>query len=297
MAVDIQTVAFIGLGKMGAGMARNILKAGFPLVVYNRTQSKMLPFVAAGAKDATSPKEAASGADVVVTSLMDDQSVLDVVTGDDGVLAGLKPGSIHIGTTTVSPRLATQLATLHAEHGSHYVAAPVVGRPDAADAGQLVTIVAGDPEVIERCSRLLQAYTAAITNVGADHRVANSLKLAINYVLASMIELMGQVYAFGERSGIDLSILNGLFQSMFAHPGLQAYATRVRTRDFDDAGFDLVSGLKDVRLILDAAVDTRVALPYASIIQDKLLSALAHGMAHRDWSATYDITRMNAGLE
>ena len=293
---DIQTVAFIGLGKMGAAMARNILKAGFPLTVYNRTPDRMRPLVAAGAQGAASPKDAALAADVVLTSLMDDQSVLDVVVRPDGILAGLKRGGIHIGATTVSPRLATHLATLHSAHHSHYVAAPVLGRPEAAETAQLVGLVAGEPEVIERCGRLFEAYTTRTMNLGREQPVANSLKLAINYVLASAVELMGQVYAFGERSGIDLAVLEGIFHMMFGHPGLQGYATRIRTRDFDAAGFDLIAGLKDVQLILDAAVDTRVALPYASTIRDKLLTALAHGMEHRDWSAIYDVTRMNAGL-
>jgi 3-hydroxyisobutyrate dehydrogenase-like beta-hydroxyacid dehydrogenase len=297
MAEAIESVGFIGLGRMGSGMARNILKAGFRLTVYNRTAAKMQPLIDAGAVGASSPREAAAGADAAVTSLMDDQSVFDIVTGEQGVLAGLEPGGVHIGTTTVSPGHAAHMAELHAAHGSYYVAAPVVGRPDAAEAAQLRTFVAGDPAVITKCDALLRAYCQMVVNVGERHQVANSLKLAVNYMGVSLIELMGEVYAFGEKSGIDAQHLKLLMATMFPQPALQEYAERILARDFDEVGFALTAGLKDVELMLQASTDTRVALPYAGVIRDKFLTAIAHDMGHRDWSAIYEITRMNAGLE
>jgi 3-hydroxyisobutyrate dehydrogenase-like beta-hydroxyacid dehydrogenase len=297
MAEAIRRVGCIGLGRMGAAIARNILKAGFEVRVYNRTAGKMQPLIDEGASGVSSPKEAAATADVVLTCLMDDQSVLDNVTGEQGLLAGLKPAGIHIGTTTVSPRCATRLAELHLAHGSHYVAAPVVGRPDMAAAGQLLSFVAGDPGISEKCAPVFDAYTLGVTHVGNEHGVANSLKLAVNYMGVSLIELMGQVYAFGERSGIDVRFLNQMMAPMLSHPALRQYAERIRARDFDDVGFDLLSGLKDVELMLQASTETRVALSYAGIIREKFLTAIAHGMGGRDWSAIYEVTRMNAGLE
>jgi 3-hydroxyisobutyrate dehydrogenase-like beta-hydroxyacid dehydrogenase len=297
MSEAIRKVGFIGLGRMGSAIARNILKAGFDLTVYNRTREKMKPLVEEGAKSADSPREAAAGADAVLTCLMDDASVLDNVVSENGLLARLRRGAVHVGATTVSPGCAAKLAELHAAHGSHYVAAPVVGRPDAAERGQLLTCVAGDPEVIARCARLFEAYTAGVTHVGSRHEVANSLKLAINYVGVSLIELMGEVYAFGEKSGIDVQLLNQIMKGMLAAPPLKEYADRILNRDFDNVGFDLVSGLKDVQLMLQASTDTRVALSYAAVIREKFLSAIAHGMGSKDWSAIYEVTRMNAGLE
>lgn len=293
----LQHLAFIGLGRMGAAIARNLLKAGFPLSVYNRTAAKMQPLIDGGATGAHSPREAVAGADVVVTSLMGDQSVLDAATGADGVLAGLKRGAIHIGTSTVSPDCATRLAELHAAHGSTYIAGPVVGRPDAAEAGQLQTFVAGEAQAIARCERIFAAYAGATFNLGTEPRLANSMKLVVNYVLMALVELMGQVYAFGERSGIDLQLINMMLASIVAPPALKEYATRVRTRDFEPAGFELIAGLKDVELVLQASTDTRVALPYASTVRDKLLAAVAHGMERKDWSSIYEITRMMAGLK
>jgi 3-hydroxyisobutyrate dehydrogenase-like beta-hydroxyacid dehydrogenase len=296
MSEEIRSIGFIGLGRMGAAMARNILKAGFDLTVYNRTAAKMRPLIDEGARGAGSAREAATGADAVLTCLMDDRSLLDNVTGEQGLLAGLTRGAIHIGTTTVSPRCAAQLAELHGAAGSHYVAAPVVGRPDAAAAAELLTFTAGDEEVVARCERLFRAYSRAAMHVAAEHAVANNLKIAVNYMGASFLELMGEVYAFGERSGIEHRFIDLLMKTMFGHPALHAYAERIRTRSFDDVGFELTGGLKDVELMLEASGEARVAFPYASIVRDKLLAAIAHGLGNKDWSAFYEVTRLNAGL-
>ena len=296
MSATVRHVGFIGLGRMGAAIARNIMKAGFTLTVYNRTAAKMQPLVDAGAAGAASPAEAAAGAEVVVTSLMDDQSVLDAVDGGSGVLRELRPGAVHVGTTTISPRCARTLAALHAAHGSDYVAAPVVGRPDVAEAGQLVSFVAGDADAIARCQAVVSAYSRGVIPVGATHAVANSLKLAVNYMLSAVVDLIGQVFAFGEKSGIEAQHLDIVIQTMFNHPGLQEYAARMRERRFDDVGFDLLGGLKDVELILDASTEVRAPLPFASVVRDKALTAIAHGLSAKDVSVVYEMTRMNAGL-
>jgi 3-hydroxyisobutyrate dehydrogenase-like beta-hydroxyacid dehydrogenase len=296
MAGAIERVACIGLGRMGAGIARNIQKNGFRLVVYNRTATKAEPLVHAGARLACSAREAAAGADVVVTSLMDDRSVLDALEGPDGVLAGLSRDAIHIGTSTVSPRAAREIAVLHAAHGSRFVAAPVLGRPDVAEAGRLHTFVAGDPDAIARCEPVLRAYTAGVLNLGPDPAVASSLKLAVNYILCVGIDLMGQVYAFAEKSGIDANLMGQVMATLFAGPALPGYSDRIRNRAFDEVGFALLAGLKDVDLFLDASAEARAPLPFAAIVRDHVVAALARGLEHKDWSAVSEIARVNAGL-
>lgn len=296
MAVQAQRVGFIGLGRMGAAIARNIHKAGLDLTVYNRSAAKMQPFAAAGVATATSPADLAAQIDVVVSCLLDDKSVLESVAGDDGLLAGLRPGGIHIGTTTISPGCATRLAELHAARGTYYVAGPVVGRPDAAEAGTLVTLVAGDKDAVDACQAVLKAYTRSITYVGPEHRVANTLKLAINFMVISMVELMGEAYAFADKNGVDLELLHQQVLMVLDHPALRGYAERIPQRRFDDAAFELSSGFKDVQLMLQASTDARAPLPFASVIRDKFVTALAYCMEHKDWSAIYEITRLQAGL-
>jgi len=292
-----EKVAVIGVGNMGAGIARNIMRAGFELTVHNRTESKMKSFTDEGATAASSPKEAASHVDIVITSLMGDDSVMSVVEGETGLLAGMKPGAVHVSTSTISPECATQLAGMHARQGCHFVSAPVLGRPDVASAGQLVTFVSGETEAIEKCRPVLDAYTRLVRVIPGEHRLANVTKLCANYTAASVIELMGQVYTFAEKNGLDLGIVEDLFQTTWAHPGLKAYATQVRERNFDmDDGFSMSGGLKDVQLMLDAAEAVGVSLDYGKIIKSKLAEGIENGMSKRDWSGTYEVTRQRAGL-
>jgi 3-hydroxyisobutyrate dehydrogenase-like beta-hydroxyacid dehydrogenase len=134
------------------------------------------------------------------------------MTGNNGILSGMRQDAIHIGTTTISPSLSTRLADLHAAHGSHYVAGPVAGRPDAAAAGKLFTFVAGKPEWLERCRPVMDAYANRILPMGEDPAIAMSMKLVGNFMVASLIELIGEAYVFAECRGVDPSILTGMFK-------------------------------------------------------------------------------------
>jgi 3-hydroxyisobutyrate dehydrogenase-like beta-hydroxyacid dehydrogenase len=288
-----QSVACIGLGRMGSGIAGNIQKKGFPLTVYNRTLEKTKPFVAAGAAAAASPREAAASADVVVTNLMDDASVLDMLNGEFGILAGMRKGAIHVGTTTISPHLSARLAELHSAHGSHYVAGPVAGRPEAAAAGKLFTFVAGKPEAVDRCRPVINAYADRIIPMGEDPAVAMSMKLVGNFMVASLVELIGEVIVFAERRGVDPGIITGMIKQFM--PAASEYTERIATRNFDNAGFTLDAGLKDLTLILAAAGEVQMPLPIASLVRDKCLAAQARGLSQSDWSAITEITRVNAG--
>ena len=287
------SVSCIGLGRMGSGIAANIQKAGFPLTVFNRTAEKTRPFAAAGATIAGSPREAAAAADIVVTNLMDDASVLDTVTGGNGILAGIRPGAIHLGTTTISPNLSSRLAELHAGQGSSYLAGPVAGRPDAAAAGKLFTFLAGRAEQVERARPVIDAYANRIIPMGEDHAVAMSMKLAGNFMVASLIEMMGQVFVFAEQRGVDMAVITGMFKQFM--PAASEYVDRISSRKFENAGFTLDGGLKDVTLILAAAAEVHTPLPYASLVRDKCLAAQARGLSNLDWSAMTEISRLNAG--
>jgi 3-hydroxyisobutyrate dehydrogenase-like beta-hydroxyacid dehydrogenase len=294
MGLENLRVACIGLGRMGAGIARNVQAAGCRLTVYNRTPGKAQPFLAAGATEARTPREAAAAAEFVISSLMDDASVLDAMGGSDGILAGLRPGGVHIGTTTISPKGAARCAELHAAQGSEYLAAPVAGRPQMAAEGKLLTFVAGKPEVIERCRPLLEAYTARVIVVGKDAALANSMKLAGNFFIASLIELMAEVVVFAERRGLDPAAVGNMFKAMIPNPGFAEYVDRILTRDFGQAGFALDAGLKDIRLILEAAEEAHVPLPVASLLRERCIAAQALGYGQRDWSVFTEIERLSA---
>ena len=294
---SIQNIGFIGLGRMGTAIANNILKSGYNLVVYNRTSDKTRTLVESGAISVANPNEAAAKSDVLLTSLRDDKALLEVINGEEGILSGLRPNRIHIGTSTISPSLSTRLADMHHARGCSYLAAPLLGNPAAAQAAKLTTFVAGDPTAIERCNRLFNSYCQKIINLGNEHAKANSFKLSANYVMLVLLDLMGQVYAFGEKSNIDSQLMNELLEMIFDYPGLKQYAKRIRIRDFDNVSFDLLSAFKDVQLILQASSDVHVPLSYANNVRDKFIAAIANDLEKKDWISTYDITRMLAGLK
>lgn len=290
-------IGFIGLGKMGAGICSNIQKAGFALSVYNRTQSKMEPFVKAGAFGCKTPKETAERSDIVLTSLMDDQSVLDAVSGETGILAGLKPGGIHICLTTIRVKTAEKLERMHREEGCIYLAGPVVGRPEAASAGKLKTFLSGDSSAIESCQPVIESYTSLNMVVGDTAVAGTSMKVCANYIALTQIEMMGEIYAFAEKRGLNPDVIQRMLQMIYAEPTLQMYAEKIKNRNFDDAGFELVGGFKDVSIFEDAFTDVCAIPSIAKIVKDKMVTALALGMGHKDWSATYEITRLQAGLK
>jgi len=292
-------VALIGLGNMGSNIARCILKAGFELTVWNRTTSKMRPLVEQGAKQAASAKEATSSADVVVTSLMDDQSILDNLETENGILAGLRPGAVHVCMTTISPRCADELEQIHKKHGSFYVAGPVSGRPEAAANGQLISYLAGAAAAVEEVRPVCKAYSKQIIVISERPRMANVMKLAINYNVISAIEVMSETYVFAEKCGLPLEHLRDFYQQLwFTHPAAQLYAEKIRKRDFAGrGGFVMAGGLKDVRLMLSTAAQVGAKLDVGELVERNLSMGVDAGMGEQDWSSIHELARKKAGLD
>jgi 3-hydroxyisobutyrate dehydrogenase-like beta-hydroxyacid dehydrogenase len=285
------TVAFLGLGKMGHAMAANLQRAGYPLVVWNRSPQKAQPLRAAGASLAASPAAAAQAADIVISSLADDASLRVVVSGPDGVLAGLRPGAIHIGTSTVSPGLSDELAGLHAAAGGRYVAGPVVGRVPAAEAAQLVTFVAGEADAIETVRAVITTYAPRMVVVGERQSQAAIAKLIANFLGVSAIDLIGQSLAWAEKSGLPPDLVPQLLAGFFGNPGTREYIAKIGEHDFDTVGFTAAGGLKDVRLMIEAAHAVNQSLTSAEAVRAKLDAAIARGWRDKDWSCFTDIDR------
>ena len=288
---DKPTVAFLGLGKMGLAMAANLQRAGYPLVVWNRSVEKARPLLAAGAAFAESAAAAARSADAVISSLADDASLRAVVSGPDGVLAGLRRGAIHIGTSTVSPGLSDKLAAPHAAAGGHYLAGPVVGRVPAAEAAQLVTFVAGDPAAIEAARAVITTYAPRMLVVGERQSQASIAKLIANFLGASGMDLIGQSLGWAEKSGLPPALVPQLLSGFFGNPGTREYIAKIAERDFDSVGFTAAGGRKDVQLMIDAAHDVNLQLSSAEALRAKLDAAIARGWRDKDWSCFTEIDR------
>ncbi|MGA2488259.1 MAG: NAD(P)-dependent oxidoreductase [Roseiarcus sp.] len=285
------TVAFIGLGKMGVAMAANIRRAGYSLAVWNRSADKAAPLIALGARLAKTPAAAAADADILISSLADDDAVKAVVSEPDGVLAGLRPGAVHIGTSTISPTLSDELERMHAAAGRCYIAGPVVGRVPAAEAAQLLTFVAGDAERIGASRSVIASYAPMIFVVGERASQASIAKLIANFLGASALDLIGQSLAWAEKSDLPSALVQQMLSSFFANPATREYVTKISERDFDAVGFTASGGLKDVKLMIAAAQDVNLRLSSAEALRSKLEASIARGWQDKDWSCLTDIDR------
>jgi 3-hydroxyisobutyrate dehydrogenase-like beta-hydroxyacid dehydrogenase len=290
-------IGFVGLGNMGQAMARNLIKAGHELAAYNRTQAKAEALRSQGGRVAKTPREAAQGAQVVFTMLADDHALEEVCWGEAGLLAGLEKGAIHISSSTISVALSERLTEAHAQAGQGYVSSPVFGRPEAAEAKQLWVLAAGAQADVERCRPLLEAVGRGLTVLGEKPSAANVAKLSGNFLIATMIEALGEVFALTRKSGIEPKTFLDLFQSVFANsPIFGRYASLVASGQYEPPGFALRLGLKDVGLVIQAAGSTQVPMPIASLLRDHYMEAVARGMGEQDWAALGALAAERAGL-
>jgi 3-hydroxyisobutyrate dehydrogenase-like beta-hydroxyacid dehydrogenase len=291
-------IGFIGLGNMGAAIARNLIKAGHELTVYNRTRSRAEAFAALeGARMAETPSEAAAEAEALITMLADDAAVEGVIFSPGNAIEALPTGAAHISMSTISVALSRRFAESHREKQQHYLASPVFGRPDAAAAAKLFVIAAGPADQVERCRPLFDAIGQKTFPIGEEAQAANAIKLAGNFLITAVIESLGEAFAFGRKSGVDPhAFLDILTNSLFPPPVYRIYGSMIASDKFEPAGFKLPLGMKDNRLLLTAAEEAAVPMPMASLIHDRFVAALAQGLGDADWAAIARISYQNAGL-
>src|SRR5579883_1383996 len=289
-------VGFIGLGAMGSGMASELVKAGHKLKVWNRSRGPAEKLAREGAIVVERVQDAFQG-EAVVTMLADDATIASVILGP-GVLDGARGDLVHIVSATISVAFSRRLEEIHAQRGLAYVAAPVLGRPDVAAAGELHILAAGDPAHIRRVAPLLEAMGKATWTIGSQPHQANLIKIATNFLLASAIEAMSESVALARRHDIDphklIEVITG---TLFAAPAYKVYGPAILRGAFDEAGFKLALGLKDVRLALAASEEAGAPLPFAGILRDNFVDAIGHGEAEKDWAAVSKVALRRAGLE
>lgn len=290
-------VAFIGTGRMGLPMARNLARAGHTVAAWNRTRDRAAPLAADGVRIADSVADAVRGAEVAVTMLADDRALGSVVFPPQGVAGTLAEGAVHLGMSTVGASLSRRLAGRHEARGQRYVAAPVFGRPDAAEAARLKIVAAGDAEGIEVCRPLFDALGDRVFELGPDASAANIVKLCGNFVLASMIRALGEAFALARKSGVEPAALEEVLSgTLLGSPAFPSYAKQIVEGRFDPPGMKMRLGLKDVRLALAAADAAEVPMPLASLLRDSLLSGVARGRGDLDWAALATLVAEDAGI-
>lgn len=290
-------IAFIGLGGMGAPMARNLIAAGHRLRVWNRSRERAAALVDAGATLAASPAAATAGADAAITMLADDGAVEAVTFGADGLVAGLGAGAVHAAMSTISVACADRLAAAHRDRGQGFVSAPVFGRPDAAARAELFVIAAGAAADVERCQPLFEALGRRSFVVGERPSQANIVKLSGNFMIMAAVEAMAEAMTIAGRHGVDRATMLGVITgTLFDSPIYRNYGAMLVKDSFRPAGFAAELGLKDMRLLDAAAEQARVPAPLLGIVRDRLRGLVALHGPDIDWAALGKMVHDAAGV-
>jgi 3-hydroxyisobutyrate dehydrogenase-like beta-hydroxyacid dehydrogenase len=290
-------IGFLGLGRMGAAIATNLVRARHDVIVWNRSAEKARPLVEAGATLAASPKDAASNRDVLFSMLADDAALNTVLSGEHGAFAGLKAGALHVSMSTIAVATAENVAACHAERRQRFLTAPVFGRPEAAAAAKLFVVAAGAPVDLERARPLFAAISQRVFHVGEAPSAATLVKLCGNFMILSAIEAMGEAMTLAEKGGVPKArLLEVLVGTLFDAPVFRTYGPILAEGKFRPAGFAAPLGLKDMRLVSQAADGERVPMPLLSLLRDHLLQTIATEGEDIDWSGIGRTIAKNAGL-
>jgi 3-hydroxyisobutyrate dehydrogenase-like beta-hydroxyacid dehydrogenase len=288
-------VGFIGLGRMGAAMAANLVKAGHEVTVFNRSRGKSSSLIMLGAHEAADIAGACGG-DAVITMLADDEAASDIILSLRGVADVLSKGAIHLSMSSISVALSKHFAQVHARAGQRSVAAQVFGRPDMAAAAKLFIVAAGDPATIDACKPLFDAMGQKTSMIGTEPSAANLVKLSANFLQGAVIEALGEAIALIGKAGIDRrAYVELLTSTIFTAPVFKIFGPLIAEGRFATAAFAAPLGYKDIRLTLAAAENLRVPMPLASLLRDRFLRLFAHGGENLDWSAIGGLATLDAG--
>lgn len=289
-------IGFIGLGAMGTGVARNLLKSGHEVTVWNRSPGPVDAIVKDGAKAAVGIEDTLKGD--IVFSMMANDAALEAVGFTGALLDAAAPGLIHINMATISLPLARKLADVHAAKGVGYLACPVFGRPDAAAAANLILVVGGDPALIEKARPVLAPLGQRITVAGDKAEAANLFKITGNFMTAAAIEAYGEAIALLRKGGADAEAFYEMMSAFYYSGSIhKLYGRIILDEKYDPAGFKLSLGYKDAGLALEAAKLLQAPLPVGSLVHDNFLTAMANGDGDKDWALIAGMAAKRAGLK
>jgi 3-hydroxyisobutyrate dehydrogenase-like beta-hydroxyacid dehydrogenase len=280
-----EPIGLVGVGRMGEAMGLNLLRAGYPLRVWNRTAEKARPLVEQGAQRVAGPAEAVEPGGIVLSMVADDRALEEVSLGEMGLLSRLGTGGIHVSMSTVSPRLSRKLAPLHQERGAQLVASPVFGKPEVAARARLWILCAGAAEARQRVRPILEILGQRVFDIGDEPAAANVLKLAGNFLIGSAVEAMAEAFTLAQKHGMDRRTAHELFsQTLFDCFVYREYGKLVASEKYQPVGASPSLIRKDYRLVLEAAEDALVPMPLARLIHERLTATVAKGRDDVDWS-------------
>lgn len=287
-------IAFLGTGQMGTPIARKLHTAGHRVKVWNRTQKKAQALAEEGLTVTTSIEEALKQAEAVFTMLTDDSAVEQVMFGEQGAISLIPPACIHVSLSTLSVAMSQRLTSEHNARKQQFVAAPVFGRPLVAEAGKLWIAVAGEPEAVERVRPALEAVSRGITVLGSEPYKAHALKLGGNFLITAMIQSLSEAFVFSSAQGIDPELfLETVNSALFQSPFYASYGN-VMLHPPEQVGASVLIGVKDTRLLREAAEAKRVRLHLADYFAQQLNNAVEAGMKDEDWAVAQYRMAQNA---
>jgi 3-hydroxyisobutyrate dehydrogenase-like beta-hydroxyacid dehydrogenase len=291
-------VGFIGLGRMGRGIAGRIRSAGHDLLVFDPMPGQTESLEIAGAVAAGSPAAASEGRAVVISMLPSDAALLSVLEGDSGLLGGMPADGVHMAMGTHGISAITRAFELHRQAGQNFIACPVLGRPDLAAQGLLSLLPAGPPAAMDRARPLFDVIGNRVFEVGTEPQVATTMKVASNFMLGCAIEAMGEAFALVEKLDVSPSkFLDVMLQGLFGAPAYEVYGKMIVGKAWDGYGATAVIGLKDADLALEAAEKAGVPLPSAHIWRDHLRRAIDRGEGTLDWAVMAREQARASGLD
>ncbi|GAA4320229.1 NAD(P)-dependent oxidoreductase [Compostibacter hankyongensis] len=292
------SIGWIGLGRLGEPVAENFLEKKQVLHLYNRTRSKAVALQDKGAVVMNTVAELAGRCSVIFSLVSNDEALRSITTGEDGILAHMRPGGVHVSMSTISPALADELTALHKQHGSYYLAAPIMGRPESARSRQLHICLAGNAEAKQQVAGYWKDLGAAqLHDFGEKPAAANVAKLCVNFMIGANVEVLSEAFALAEKNGVSSSTLFELISGgLFNSPVVKNYGKLILQRQFEPAAFSLELGLKDLNLVLDAAGNRGVRMPVANLVKERMQQSKAKGREQLDWSAFSLIAQEEAGL-
>lgn len=277
-------IGFLGLGKMGTPMALRLLAAGHELSVWNRTEGRTEPVIREGAIAAATPAEAELGADIVITMLFDNAAHEEVLFGSNGLMDALSPGALHISCSTISVALSEKLTAEHSRRGQRFVAAPVFGRPNVAEAGKLWIVMAGDDAAVAAARPVLEPLSRGISVVGSEPRQAHAVKLGGNFLISTMLQSLSEAFVFAESQGVEpATFFEAVNSALFQSPFYAAYAN-VMFDPPEHAGASIELGAKDTRLLREAAAARNTRLSLADTLAEIFDQAKRAGLSNEDWA-------------
>ena len=291
-------IGFIGLGRMGQGMSARLLSGEHDLLVYNRTAGKSAALESAGAKVAPTISAVCEGRDLVISMVADDAALDDVTLASGGVRDSLPKNAVYAAMGTHSAAAVQNVAHAFKERSLSFVAAPVLGRPDAAAAGQIVVVCGGPAEALKKCEPAFNTLGRKTMEAASLPEAAIAIKLANNFVLGCAVETMAEGFALVRKYGVNPQVFYDVMtEGLFAAPAYKVYGKLIVDSSYNTPGFTVKLGLKDIKLALAAAELVGVPLPSGSVVRDRLIGAIAHGDGDKDWAVLGREQARASGLE